>query len=273
MPKPNDERLIAYLDGELGETERAEMAHWLESDAALRERAARLGESAALLRAAFDEVLREPVPERLVEAAHGPAAAAPAPAAVVDLAAAREQRGARTSAPSRWWIAPAAAAAIAGIAIGIGLARSVLPEPEQVAANTAAAKSNSFVDNIRGYYLRYANVGPSESASFDKLPQNFRVPDLKPWGLEFRGARFLMVEGHDAMQLLYSTDNKALGPVTVIVGNATGPDTPVPSFGTSGAVNVVSWRSHGHTYAVAGTVNINYLWNIHNDLSYQFDGI
>ena len=71
MPRPSDERLIAYLDGELDERERAEIADALEHDGELRDRARRLTESAALLRAAFDEVVREPLPERLIAAARG----------------------------------------------------------------------------------------------------------------------------------------------------------------------------------------------------------
>jgi anti-sigma factor RsiW len=270
MPRPTDDRLIAYLDGELGDAERAEVAHWLEHDGELRQRASALGESAALLRAAFDEVLREPVPERLVAAARGPAEGG---AAVVDLAGARERRAKPRLRDRRWWIVPAAAAAIAGIAVGIGISRSLLWEATPVASSGSGGSEHSpnFVDNIPGYYLHYATVGPSEGASFDKLPQNFHVPDLKPWGLEYRGARFVMVEGHEAMQLFYGTDNKALGPVMVIVADSPGPDDH-PRF-KHGDVNVWSWRSHGHTYAVAGTANMGYLWNIQNDLAYQFDGI
>ena len=89
--------------------------------------------------------------------------------------------------------------------------------------------------------------------------------------VEFRGARFAMIEGHEAMQLFYHTDNKALGPVMIVVGDAQGPDSG-PSF-KKGDVNVVSWHSHSHAYAIAGTASINYLWNIHNDLIYQFEGI
>ncbi|MGH7089014.1 MAG: anti-sigma factor family protein, partial [Stellaceae bacterium] len=71
MPKPTDERLIAYLDGELGEDARTEIAAQLEHDSELGARAQRLSESAALLRSAYDEVLREPLPERLIAAARG----------------------------------------------------------------------------------------------------------------------------------------------------------------------------------------------------------
>lgn len=266
MPRPNDERLIAYLDGALEDAERAEVALWLERDAELRERAAQLDESAALLRAAYDEVLREPVPERLIAAARGETGT------VVDLAAAREKRWKRVLADRRWWIG-ASAAALAGLAIGLGIGSDV--GGGRLADKGSAGGvliADTFPDNLAGYYKRYVNVGPDEAAAFDKLPQNFPLPNLKPWGLEFQGARFLMAEGQPAMALLYTTDNKALGPVIVVVANSVKADM-TGSFDKSGDVRVVRWRHHGHAYAIAGTADYGYLWNIHSDLAYQFDGI
>lgn len=280
MPKPSDDRLIAYLDGELDDAERAEIAHWLEHDGELRRRAGELSKSAALLRAAFDEVLREPVPERLVAAAHGPAASG---TTVVDLAVARERRNPpRVRERRRLWmvLGGLAAAAVAGLVIGVGISPRLLPEAAQVARKEAAPgdRAANLADNINipGYYVHYFTAGASEGSSFEKLPQNFHVPDLKPWGLEYRGAQFAMVDGHDAVQLLYRTSDKALGPVMVIVADSAGPDDH-PRFkqgdAKNGDVNVWSWRSHGHAYAVVGTANMGYLWNIQNDLAYQFDGI
>src|SRR5215471_4729265 len=111
MSRPSDERLIAYLDGELGEDERAEIARSLEQDAELRERAAQLSESAALLRAAFDETLHEPVPERL-------------------LAAARQRRWRRVMGDRRWWAGMAAAASLGGLLIGGGLGYFAGSDPQ-----------------------------------------------------------------------------------------------------------------------------------------------
>jgi anti-sigma factor RsiW len=62
MQKPGEELLVAYLDGELDEAQRSEVEAWLGQDSAAREQLARLSETASLLRAAFDEVLREEVP-------------------------------------------------------------------------------------------------------------------------------------------------------------------------------------------------------------------
>lgn len=268
MPRPSDERLIAYLDGELAESERGAIAAWLERDAELRERAAQLGESAALLRAAFDEVLHEPLPERLVAAARG------AEGAVIDLAEARGKRWKRVLGDRRWWVGVAAAALVAfvvGLSLGGGDVGLSGPEAMNPAPG-AELVSDSFSDNVAGYYKHYVNISPNDGLMFDKLPQNFHLPNLKPWGLDFRGARFLMADGQPAMALIYTTDNKALGPVVVVVANTTKSDKTA-DFDRRGDINVLRWRHHGHAYAIVGTASINYLWNIHNDLAYQFDTI
>jgi anti-sigma factor RsiW len=275
MSRPNDERLIAYLDGELAEKERAEIAHWLEQDADLRERAAQFSESAALLRAAFDETLHEPVPERLLAAAHGE------PAKVINLAAARQHRWRRLMGDRRWWAGMAAAASVGGLIIGGGLGYFAGSDPQlhggvQPVASTEPPPG-TFVDTIAGYHKLYVNAGPDDTARFDvpagqKLPQDFHLPNLKPWGLAFQGARFLFVEGQPATQLFYTTDNKALGPITVVVSNSSKPDLAA-TFDHRGDVNVLRWRHHGHAYALAGSADIGYLWNIHNDIAYQLDTI
>src|SRR5579872_367339 len=112
MQKPSDERLIAYLDGELEESERGEIAAQLEHDSELRLTAQRLSESAALLRAAFDEVLREPLPERLIAAARGETQK------VISLAN-RVRRNVIEQ--RRWWIGVPVAASLMGLVVGAGL--------------------------------------------------------------------------------------------------------------------------------------------------------
>jgi anti-sigma factor RsiW len=269
MQKPSDDRLIAYLDGELAEGERAEIALWLERDEALRERAAHLTESAALLRSALDEVLREPVPERLIAAARGGTAAT-----VTDLGAARAARTARRFGDRRWWAGMAAAASIVGVMIGSGIGYFVGTEP--TASDQLA--SAGWLDNAAVYHNLYVNAGADDDhlgfdvAAGQKLPQNFRVPNLKPWGLDFQGVRYLIIEGRPATQLFYTTDNKALGPLTVVVAKTSKPDV-APTMERHGDVNLLYWRHHGNAYALVGTANYGYLWNIHNDIAYQLDAI
>jgi len=63
MQRPSDEMLVAYLDGEVDETDAVEVESWLERDPELRARLQALTESATQIRDAFEEILREPVPQ------------------------------------------------------------------------------------------------------------------------------------------------------------------------------------------------------------------
>ena len=71
MSRRSDDRLVAYLDGEVEASERRDIEAWLDSDPAARGKLAALAQSAELLREAFGEVLREPLPDRLIAAARG----------------------------------------------------------------------------------------------------------------------------------------------------------------------------------------------------------
>jgi len=275
MQKPNDEVLVAYVDGELEESERAEVEAWLEADAVLRERVAGLAESARLLRAAFDPVLHEPVPERLLAAARGGAAPQ-----VVDLATERKKRFG-----ARYWAQWAAAAGVAGLLIG-GSVGYFLGGPGASDQQTANLQTSNWIDNIAGYHKLFVSAGANDTALVDvpasdsdaarkavqKLPADFRLPNLQPWGLQFQGARYVFIEGQPGTQLFYTTDNKALGPVTVVVAATTKPDL-APTFDRRANLNVLYWRHHGHAYALVGTADIGYLWNISNDIAYQLDAI
>ena len=115
MPKPSDERLIAYLDGELDEGERAEIARALER----RCRAARARRSASArarrcCARPSTRSLREPLPERLIAAARGETA----PRCV---SYRRAACGARMGEQRRWWIGIPVAASLAGLLVGGGL--------------------------------------------------------------------------------------------------------------------------------------------------------
>jgi len=99
-----DERLMAYVDGELGEPERAAFEQELAADPELQREVARQQDLRRRLSAAFDPVLEEPVPLPLSLAAE----AANAPG-------------------RRSWRAPHWAAMAACLALGVVLGRAVLP--------------------------------------------------------------------------------------------------------------------------------------------------
>jgi anti-sigma factor RsiW len=285
MQKPSDELLIAYLDGELDTETSNEVAAAIAGDPALAREAQMLAETSAALRVAFDDVLHEPVPERLLAAARGELGKDK----VVRFPDPHKRAAGRAAVGWRRWTALPIAASVASLIIGggigyLGAMQSPVGPNVQPQEQIAAASSN-WLDNVAGYHKMLVNAGSNDAALVDipadpqsngghklALPQDFNLPNLKPWGLAYQGGRVLFVEGRPATQLFYTTDNKALGPVTVVVANTSLADkAPTPE--QRGDVNMLWWRHHGHEYAVVGTTNLNYLWNIHNDLAWQLDGI
>ena len=70
----SDEIVMAYVDGELGDAPRAALELAMTTDPDLAQRVARHRELRKRVQGAFDPVLAEPVPERLLAAAKGMAA-------------------------------------------------------------------------------------------------------------------------------------------------------------------------------------------------------
>ena len=286
MQKRDDETLVAYLDDEFDTAERRQVEAWLDSDLEARDRLAALAETTHLVRSAFAEIVNEPVPDRLIAAARGEAAAATGVSNVVPL-----QRLGRTMPATSWWIGVAAAAGLFGLAIGgaggffgTGLLSSQnTPNERQVAV---AASASNWLDNAAAYYKLSVNAGdsmlvdvPASSDSREalqkisqSLPQQVRLPDLKPWGLTFRGTRLVVFEGHPAAQLIYTTDNKAIGPLTLLIG-ATKQTDVQPTLDRRQDVNELYWRHGGRAYVLVGQTDVGYLWGIANDVAWQLDAI
>ena len=65
----SDEMLMAYADGELDADSAAAVARAIQADPALALRAEQFSKSRVIARAAFAEILSQPVPDRLVQAA------------------------------------------------------------------------------------------------------------------------------------------------------------------------------------------------------------
>ena len=243
------------------------------------------------MRGAYADIVNEPVPARLIAAARGTAKAvqtAPQEAEILVL-----KRPGRAIPPPdrRWRIGLAAAAGLFGVIVGgagtyfgMSLLNPLSPDAEHQLA--AAAANSVWLDNAAGYYKLTVNAGDNMlidvPASNDpqqalqkisqSLPQQVRLPDLKPWGLTFRGARLVVVEGRPAAQLVYTTDNKAIGPLTLVIGASKQPDIP-PTFDRRQDVNLLYWRHHGRAYALVGQTDIGYLWGIANDVAWQLDAI
>jgi anti-sigma factor RsiW len=285
MQKHSDEALVAYLDGELDPAERGHVEAWLDADPAVRDRLSALAQSADLVRSAYVDIIDEPVPERLLAAARGESAI-PRPSASAEIVTLPPRRGAGPRPSRRQWIGLAAAAALSGLMIGsagtyVGmgmLPRDAGPEQTQLAA---AAAQRIWLDNAAASYRLAVNAGdgmlvdvPASNdprEALQRISQNvpqMRIPDLKPWGLTLRGARLVTVDGRPAAQLVYVTDDKSLGPVTLVVSAAKQPDLS-PTIERRQDVNLLYWRNQGRAYALVGQADIGYLWGIANDIAWQ----
>jgi anti-sigma factor RsiW len=287
MQKPADDRLVAYLDGELEDAERREVEAWLDGDPAARDRLAELAATANLVRFAFDEVMHEPVPERLLAAARGEAAALARGARVLPFTP--RAAPARLPPARRWRFAAPLAASLFGLFLGTGAGfygagGFIAHTGEQPVVETAA--TDIWLDPAAGYYRLYQNASDSglidvpatgdTRAALQKISQNLpaevRLPNLKPWGLTFGGARLVVVEGQPAAQLVYTGTNKAIGTLNLIIGSSKQPDIP-PTFARREQVNLLYWRHQGRAYVLAGQADIGTLWGIANDIAWQLDAI
>src|SRR3954453_6509485 len=285
MQKHSDEALVAYLDGELDPAERHHVEAWLDADPAVRDRLSALAQSADLVRRAYVDIVNEPVPERLLAVARGESAI-PHPSASAEILALPPRRAVRPRPGRRQYIGLAAAAALfglmigsAGTYVGIGLLpRDNGAEQTQLAA---AAAQRIWLDNAAASYRLAVNAGdgmlvdvPASNdprEALQRISQNvpqMRLPDLKPWGLMLRGARLVTVDGRPAAQLVYVADDKALGPVTLVVSAAKQPDLS-PTIERRQDVNLLYWRNQGRAYALVGQADIGYLWGIANDIAWQ----
>lgn len=286
MQKHSDEALVAYLDGELDADERAHVEAWLDADPAVRDRLLALAESATLVRNAFAEFVTEPVPERLIAAARGETASPPEAEIVV----LRPPRASASPPPSgRWYIQLATAAALFGLVVGGGVGYVgnswMTPSRTPVERQLQTASLNSWLDNAAGAYKLMVNAGDTlvdVPAGGDNgeviqkvsqsLPQPVRLPNLQPWGLSFKGARLVVLEGRPAAQLVYTTDNKAIGPLALIIGSTKQPDI-APTFERRQDLNLLYWRHQGRASVLVGQSEIGYLWGIANDVAWQLDAI
>lgn len=288
MQRPSDDHLVAYLDGELDTTQRQKVEAWLDTDPAARHRLASLTQSAHLVRLAFDEVLREPIPDRLIAAVRGRTDSPPARAQILPIG----PQFAAPSAARRWWLGLPVAASLFGLLVGgatvyfgFGKIASENATGKQQSLDIAAA-NNAWLDNAAGYFKLF--VAASDNPPVDipatgdprealqkisqNLPHEVRLPDLKPWGLNFRGARLVVEEGRPAAELVYTTENKAIGPLILIIGSSKQSDLP-PTLDRRQDVNLLYWRHQGRAYALVGQADIGYLWGIANDVAWQLDAI
>jgi hypothetical protein len=123
--KPSIETLMAYVDGELSTAECADVETAMAADRQIAEHIERLRAQRDRLRAAFDDVLSEPVPNRLIQAARN-APTSTAESKVTNIAQARRSR---PTSPARRWSWPEWTAMAASLVVGMFISHSIMRSP------------------------------------------------------------------------------------------------------------------------------------------------
>jgi anti-sigma factor RsiW len=251
LQRPTDERLSAWLDGELDEAARVGVDTWLRDHP---EDAARMRLWSAdrdALRARFDPVLGEPVPEALRRTAlHGGRRPGPG-------------RGAR--------LAWAAGLVIGGVAFGATLAWQLKPEAPLAASaaapalrwtQRAAVAHAVYVTEVRHPVEVDTRIGaPDEQRAQQehlarwlskRLSMPVRLFDLQPQGFELVGGRLLPDLAGPSAQLMYQ--NATGQRVTVYLRRPEPGTTTSFRFQREGELDMFYWAEEGFGCALVGNL-------------------
>ena len=235
-----EDKLSAFLDGELPEAEAREIERALEADPTLQAELEALMAADALAQDAFAEMLSEPVPSALA-------------ATVRD---SPEGGAANVAAPPT--IRRYLTAASVVVALGLGGAGGFFAGLSQ---GTPVAATPGWLVDIADYHRVYAaeqrhlvEVAAEEADHIQtwltvSVGAEVRIPDLAEHGLTFRGARLLVAAGKPVAQLMFTDADMRVVALCLIQT-----DTPREGVGTQtiGAFDMVSWGGRDANFVVVG---------------------
>ena len=248
---PSDEQLSAWLDGELDEPARAAVEAWLRDHPQDAARVRLWSADRDALRARFDPVLDEPVPEALRRTAL--------------------QAGRRPPAAA-WRHARAAGLVLGGVALGALMAWQLKPVAEPAAATTAASVPRwtqraavahaVYVSEVRHPVEVDTRIGaPDEQRAQQehlarwlgkRLGMPVRLFDLRPQGFELVGGRLLPDAVGPSAQLMYQ--NAAGQRVTVYLRRPEPGTHTAFRFQREGELDMFFWAEEGFGCALVGNL-------------------
>jgi len=237
-----DDELAAYADGRLDSARAAAVEAWLAQpeNAPQRARLERWRRHDEALRDALDPALDEPIPARL-RAALG----------------ASEEASSRAGQPTRLrWLAPAAIAAVLGIAVGAGGFALWSPPP---AAAQSLADVGISAHAVYSREVRHAvEVGADDEAHLvswlsNRLDTPIDPPDLSAEGLTLLGGRLVPAEGRPAAQLMY--EDGAGQRYTLLIARTDEPGTTAMEYAWEPDICAFYWIAGTVGYVFAGPEN------------------
>lgn len=302
-PQISDTELHAYLDGELSDERRREVERMIAGDPMLDARLQAYRAQQRLLHDAFDPVLDEAVPARLLAAASGqPAQAAPGqlepapfpgqperaasmaatpaafPAAsqavTPDPLAARRDAAAWTARPS-WRIAAAVALMIAGGLIGWTVrdnySAPVAANPLERLPRQAALAHAVFSPDVR----RPVEVTAEHEDQLvtwlsRRLGTPVRPPKLGPQGFDLVGGRLLPGDSGPVAQFMYQ-DASGQRLTLYVTHDMPGDRQTAFRFAQEGTLNVFYWVDGPFGYALSAGIGRDDLARIATTVYDQLD--
>ena len=248
---PSDEQLSAWLDGELDEPARAAVEAWLRDHPQDATRVRLWSADHDALRARFDPVLDEPVPEALRRTALEAGRRLPAAA---------------------WRHARAAGLVLGGVALGALTAWQLKPVADPPAATAAASVPRwtqraavahaVYVSEVRHPVEVDTRIGaPDEQRAQQehlarwlgkRLGMPVRLFDLRPQGFELVGGRLLPDAVGPSAQLMYQ--NAAGQRVTVYLRRPEPGTHTAFRFQREGELDMFFWAEEGFGCALVGNL-------------------
>lgn len=235
-----EETLHAYVDDGLGPDERAAVERHLTQHAEDAARVADFQAQRRLLRAAFDPVLEEPVPERLVQRRHA-------------------------SSLLLWRVAAVVGWMTAGALLGWNLRDHGEPPAQKVVYERTLVERARMAHVIYSAENRRAVEVPASQEDdmirwlSKRMNAAVRVPDLSEYGFQAMGGRLLPGAEGPACQIMYQ--NAAGKRLTIYLARDPGNVRPV-RFSDQDVVHVVFWSDGRLAFAVSAEIDSEELGRI-----------
>lgn len=246
LPRPTDEELVAFIDGELDVPTRTAVVNAVARDAEVARRLAELEAAGASLREGFARLLDE------------------APAARMEARLSRlTTLPASPSRPARqqfWRYAGLAAAALVLVSAGVAIDRTVVLVRTQPATEGIADRGDDWRDAVALYFSLYTDDTFSAAASADaeraaldrvnrKLGLQLSPADVSLPAARFAGTALFGYEGRPLAQIAY-VDPRS-GPVALCIIASEEADRR-PRAERRQGMNVVYWTKDHRAYMLVG---------------------
>jgi anti-sigma factor RsiW len=247
----SEDDLHAYVDHKLDSRRHAEVEAYLVGHPDMAQRVEDFARQRAMLRAALDPLVQEPLParfnlSRMIEARRKPSATV--------------------------WrlVAPAALLLVAGGASG-WFGHAAMQAPRGGVAALAQEASDNYAvftpDLLHPVELRAGDGADLANWVSKRLQHSVRVPNLASSGFRFMGGRLVATPHGPAGMFMYDDDKKSRL-VMLMRAMAVEKDAPMSHY-EKGAMTGLSWAQGGMGYSLVGEASLARLQPIANDIRKQ----